>query len=189
MGDLLGNLVFVVVAILAWIVKETVERKEAREKGGGTAPSRGAPTAEPGPREVDVVYGRRKIPDALTASPPLSAEAAPAARVPSASAGKGKARAKRSEPQHHVPGSSAPEVFDALVGRGLTTELLVSAEGRQSPSRRARADGWRRLGVGSGAARLAAVRAGVLWSEVLATPRALSGPHRSPLQRRQARNK
>ena len=40
MGDLLGNLAFVVVAILAWIVKEAMERKEAKGPGGGTGQKR-----------------------------------------------------------------------------------------------------------------------------------------------------
>jgi len=187
----LGNLTFVVLAILAWVFKAAVDRKEARE-----APAVDSPRRSGGPRrngggadaaeadategEVDVVYGRRKLPEALTAMPtPLGRgaqrPAGLAAALPTASAG-------------------------ALVSVGSSKRSSLSPEGSLGTLRarqggdqvtaeasRPSARGWSRLGIARRVDRRAAVRAGVLWSEVLGPPRATAGPHRTPMQRRRER--
>jgi hypothetical protein len=174
MGDHLGNLIFVVVAILAWIVKAAIEQREARNKSqarpASTQGTAQPPRADAGTGEVDVIYGRRKLPDAWTAPPPgMSATPDVAVRPPSAAATVG-----------------GPLDFGALPERSLGTHIAVStaalptAQGR----RRTPTQAWARLGVSGAAPGRRAIRAGVLWSEILASPRAVTGPHRSPSQRR-----
>ncbi len=172
MDSTLGNLIFVVVAVLAWIVKEAVERKEAKEAAQKRRERAGQPApAEQGTGEVDIVYGRRKIPDALTAppvpstgQPQLGATARPAAEAVAHTGGR----------------------LVSFSGHRLKTELQTTT-GTATPAPGGDEDsamGWARLGLAEGGDRRAAVRAGILWSEVLATPRAIMGPHRSPAARR-----
>ena len=176
MGDHLGNLIFVVVAILAWIVKAAVEQKEAK-KATQRAPSRtgGRETATTagtgtGTGEIDVLYGRRKLPDAWTAPPPKRTATLGVA----------------AQPVSFAPTVGGTLDFGALPERHLGTHLAVStavlptAQGRQLTSTQA----WARLGVAGAVPHRSAVRAGVLWAEVLAAPRAVTGPHCSPAQRR-----
>lgn len=174
MGDLLGNLIFVVLAILAWVVKEAVERKEQKQaqqqrpRGSGQAPQ-----AEPGTvEEVDVVYGRRKIPPALTATPataPVSSSAA------TASPPAGMQR------QNLTMGGLPSKVL------GATFDVAARTEAHSTGERRTARRAWDRLGVRQHSQRRDAVRAGILWSEVLGVPRAVQGPHRSPVMKRMQR--
>jgi hypothetical protein len=89
--------------------------------------------------------------------------------------------------------SASMESFEARRLKAREHHALADLEiggamrrsGRAS-SRRRRAV-LRRLGASEAGSRRDIVRAGVLWSEVLGAPRAVSGPHRSPAARRLTR--
>lgn len=176
MGDLLGNLAFVVIAILAWIVKEAVERKEQKQapqqrRKGGQAPEAETSTSE----EVDLVYGRRKIPETLTAGP------APTARKSSAAAAEPAAPRKASK-------EKSGGRLVSFEGHRLRTQIAVTAGAAAFTEGAGRhGDAWARLGLAHSAERRNAVRMGILWSEVLGPPRAIQGPHRSPVLKRRRR--
>ncbi|MDJ0523154.1 MAG: hypothetical protein QNJ90_13880, partial [Planctomycetota bacterium] len=78
MGELLANLVFIAIALLAWVLKAAMERKEQKQAEQRSGPRGGGagPVPDSGlPSEVDVVYGRRKLPEMLTAPPaPVSSQ-------------------------------------------------------------------------------------------------------------------
>jgi len=166
MGDHLGNLVFVVVALLAWIIKAAVERKEAQGGARGRARPSATVRADAGTGEVDVVYGRRRIPEALTAPRPRGA-GAPAPVLAEAAM---------------VPRTEGAPDLGALPARDLGTHIAVStAKAAQARgSRRTPAQAWARLGVAGTTPGRDRLRIGVLWNEVLGLPRAVRGPHRSP---------
>lgn len=173
MGDLLGNLVFVVVAILAWVVKEAMERKEAKDAQQKRRERSGAPgpATDVGTGEVDVAYGRRKIPDALTAPPPSNERAAAIAVTPKTAA---------------APRERSGGRLVSFEGHRMALEIQETAAAAAFTDARPvqGADAWLRLGLRTGTSRRDATRAGILWNEVLGPPRALTGPHRSPARKR-----
>ena len=179
MDDGLKNLIFLVVALLAWGIKAAMERKQSGRRGRRPRPAStpGEEEAAGSTGEVDVVYGRRGLSPQITAQPihdvsaplPPVAQSAPNAAVL----------------QSDRAGSGGGGRLTQIGERGLKTSLKDS--GREAAnegasvhrSRRA----WKRLGVEHGGQARRALRTAVIWSEVLGPPRALRGPHRPPRSR------
>jgi len=186
-GDL-KNLAFVVVAILAWVVKIAFERKEQnarrsaanaaraeRESQTGT-PGRAAPSDD----EPDVVYGRRPLPPGYTDAARGLAEPPPPPRPA------GGVRTPPPPPATERRGSEVRKhVASDIVHRQLKGNLTASAAATVRQSR-AGLHARRRLGIDRMGGTKRALRAAILWNEILGPPRSLRGPYRTPAARRRA---
>jgi len=158
----LKNLIFLAVALLAWRIKVALERKtraprprKIPSRAGSLRPAAERPV-QGSTGEVDVVYGRRQLPEQLTAAP-----ASPVRGV-----------------EERAP-SALPDTLKKTTLRVQTT----GSAGRGSRARRSQR-AWRALGVGPTVSGRQAARSAVLWREILGPPRALRGPHRPPSAQR-----
>lgn len=185
---LIGQLVFVLIALLAWVLRAAAERRAAQRQ----AEDDGAP-AQPGVLE--------RL--ASLVDPEDAEERAREERIDR------RARERRAQyPEAYVGAEpSPPPVPDAegreaeqtpgrsriaskpleSVGPRLQTQLASDTLPDDAPARPLGPRSVRRrLGLEAGGGRRP-LRAAVLWSEVLGPPRAFAGPHRTPLQRRMQR--
>ena len=188
-GDL-KNLAFVVVALLAWVVKIAFERKEqnARRSAANTARAErerqtGTPgRAEPADEEPDVVYGQRPLPPRYTtlaqglAEPPPP-PARPADRGIRSPPPPPSTRGRRTGVRKHV----ASDIVDRKLEGNLTASAPATV--RQS---QAGLHARSRLGIDRMGGTKRALRAAILWNEILGPPRSLRGPYRTPAARRRA---
>lgn len=184
--SLIGQLVFVLIAVVAWILREAAERRVAKRaeqepQEGAREPSaleRIAALLNPEDAEQDAVQARVEArlrarraehPEAYVGEAAASeAAAAEAAAPPPVPAGADPGRPIGGLRPTFVPKDlgtmeSHPDMATTRLGGGASIH--------------------RRLGIAPGAGR-AAVRRAVLWTEVLGPPRALTGPHRPPIARR-----
>lgn len=171
-GGLVGQVVFVLLALLAWILREAAERKAAKREeqaveGGGE------PTPPSALERLARLFGDEADPDDGVA-----------ARVAA------RARARReTHPEEYVeqsmheadPAAVPPPLEAAPVGDmrriDLGGDLATTAHAvwdapSRTPARRRHPRALRRLGLTRGSAR-AGLRRAVLWAEVLGPPRAL----------------
>jgi len=172
--DDLKNLIFVVIALLAWIAQALFKRKEQqtrmrdagaarRERLARGSEAAGAEGARPAALdEPDVVYGRQRLPSHY---------------------------AKMEPPPSDVASTVGDRPLGTLQDRHLETRLdsqLHTSAAATVHARRGRFAAARRLGIRRMGGVRAALRAGILWGEVLGPPRALRGPHRAPSATRRA---
>jgi len=170
-GGVIGQLVFVLIALLAWVLREAAERRARRageERGEGPASAESPPT----------VMARL----AALLDPDVDGEGGGLPR--------GRPRGETPPPIPESGPQARPRASDQVVG-GTTFHALeprletqLTAEPDEAVRVAAREPAWSRLGLGRPEGRRHAVRKAILWSEVLGPPRAIAGPHRTPLQRR-----
>ena len=187
---LIGQLVFVLIALLAWILREAAERKAAQRSENATSED-----------EVEKPSAIERL--AALLDPDESDERERQARIDARVAERARRRrAEHPEEYVEVPATepAPPELPEAPSGRPKASEspLTTLDSGFESaqvvglastsdtpsaptPTRRPRAR--ERLGITPGGAR-AATRRAILWAEVLGPPRAHAGPHRPPMARR-----
>ena len=198
-GDQLFQLIFVLVALIGWVVKSIIEAREERKQRRAPRPSgetKAPLPPAPDDGEVDIVLGRTPLPR------PRRTTSVPAPKQPQ--------RAKTAERDYSaefepIAGGLEPEIAGRSLGHVETT-----IEGRPRPKGKKpgdieertaaavsalergrsehRAEVLRRLGIEATPKGFRhSVRAAILWSEVIALPRAVTGPHRSPVVRRMRR--
>lgn len=176
------NLVFVIIAIGAWVVQAAIKRKQAGEEHSEAKVSRRARASEAPDQieemgdEPDVVFGRRRLParyaEQVRPKPPpvpQTAQRRASAQPPSPpppTAG-GTREALRSGGQIHL---------GRLENRKLEGSLK-STEAAFVRRSQSGANARRRLGIQALGSRRRAVRTALLWGEVLGPPLALRGPH------------
>ncbi|MHC5011300.1 MAG: hypothetical protein ACYTG6_10165 [Planctomycetota bacterium] len=167
-GESIFQIVFVVVALLGWILSSAKEAQKRRQK---------LPPRPPGQRPEPDGKEERRAPEAPRPAPP------PPRSPPQ--------RAEPREPARPVPPAPprpSPPVAAPPRRRAVPTHRHVAREALEAPVQvtriqtraAARRSVLQRLAGGGGGGR-DAVRRGVLWSEILGPPRALRGPHRSPV--------
>lgn len=184
----LKSLIFVVIALLAWIAQALFKRKEqqSRMRDAGAARreriARGTEAGEAeGPRpaaldEPDVIYGRQRLPSHYAKME------RPAPAQPPAPRGRAKAPPPP-PPRSEVASTLGDRPLGTLQNRQLETRLashMDTAAAATVHGRGGRLVAARRLGLRRMGGVRAALRAGILWGEVLGPPRALRGPHRAP---------
>jgi hypothetical protein len=152
---------------LGWLVKTLFSRKAP-----GHRPPHRRPQEIPWPEE----------PDEAEELPPAHAEGEPAERrraeertAPGRGADRRPVRARR-EGVSALP-SEEPRPDEPAKEIG---SLAAADEAARLAGERRRREVRERLGLGEGVAPIGALRAGMLWSEVLGPPRAVSGPHLPP---------
>jgi hypothetical protein len=169
--DSLFQIVFIVLALIGWVIKSTVEEREKRKKQQQRTPvppgQRPLPRAEPPPRpEHREGEAYHPLPNPEAPSPRPAPVPTPVA-TPT-----GGARLKEVHPQLEVLKIERLQARKALPGRDKTLVAEQAAKRRRL---------FARLGAGATTSSPRTLaRAGVLWSEVLGPPRAVKGPHRPP---------
>ena len=168
---LIGQLVFVLIALLAWILREAAERKAAKQAGPQSSEEVAA--------RVDAMARAQRLqnPDAYeddeaweaaaygeTPTPPPIPEAAQQSAFDPA------------DPNRPIGGLKPTFVPKDLGTMESHPDMATTRRTGPSQARE-------RLGIPPGGGRRA-VRRAVLWSEVLGPPRALTGPHRAPISKR-----
>jgi hypothetical protein len=170
------DLVIFGILFLAWIVKTVFEKQQKPgtrpHHPGRRIPPPDVPPDEPPPRPEPPP--RREREHVVVMSPEEAAEAMDEETAARA------ARARVAEDALPLE-AFASKPIDHAHGVGTLEEADAAAASRGDVRRR---DVLRRLGGEGARTGRDLARAGMLWSEVLGPPRALSGPHASPPVRR-----
>lgn len=186
---LIAQLVFVLFALLAWILREAAERKAAKQ-------AEDDPTDEVAARVKAMARARRlqhpeayeperypskpagdRVDDEETDELEYAAYAElQGAPTPPPIPQAPEPAAAPADPSRPIGGLKPTFVPKDLGTMESHPDMVATRRTGPSPARE-------RLGIPPGAGRRA-VRRAVLWAEVLGPPRALTGPHRAPITKR-----